>query len=388
MQDRLSQHRIFRSKKSVLLLGPRQVGKSTLLRSLSPDLTIDLADEEAFIAHAKDAGLLKRTVEALKKNSPVILIDEIQRITPLLNTVQSLIDRGPGLRFLLSGSSARKLKAGGANLLPGRVILEYLDPLSLLEIGKDFDLRRALRLGMLPGIYWDEQDAEAVLGTYAEVYLREEIRGEALLKDLGGYARFLDLAALSSGQWLNYSKLSSDSGIPKETIRRYVSILEDTLLMFRMPAFRPRTHTNRRVAQKDKIFFFDLGVRNALLGLHKHPVDAERMGSLFEQWVVLQVITLNRALQKGWALSSYRSEGGAEVDLVIERERDIIGLEIKASKNIGRSDLKGLESLGDLVGKKKPYIKRIAYLGTLEQKFDTGAIATPYQSFFEALRDD
>lgn len=385
MRDRALLTRLQASKKCILLLGPRQVGKSTLCRALDPLRTINLADEAEYLSYAKDPARFKRELAASQKHG-LIVVDEVQRIPALLNTVQSIIDNPKNKnRFILTGSSARKLRQEGANLLPGRVILEHLDPLMLSEIGESFDLKRALQLGMLPGIYLGDHEAADVLGTYAEVYLREEIRAEALARDVGSYARFLDVAALMSGQWLNYSKLSSDAEIPKETIRRYVGLLEDTLLMFRVPAFQAKAKTSRRVSQRDKLYLFDVGVRNALLGAHHRPVSIDQIGLLFEHWFVLQIIYLNRALRKNWRISSYRSDGGAEVDLVIERADDLIGLEIKASKNIGKSDLRGLKSLAEISGKRKPLRKLTAYFGETSQLFEDGARAVPYRELLAEL---
>jgi predicted AAA+ superfamily ATPase len=388
MQDRLIAKWIIKTGKSVLLLGPRQVGKSTLCQSFAPVLSINLADEELFIAYSKDPSRLKREVHALKK-AGFILIDEIQRVPSLLNSVQALLDPGPhsveGRRFLLTGSSAAKLKQSGANLLPGRVVLEYMDPLLVSELGDKFDLDRALRFGMLPGVYLGEEDSEQVLSSYADLYLREEIRAGALAKDIGQYARFLDIAALFSGQWLNYSKISSEAEISKETIRRYVSVLEGTLMVFRVPSFHPGARTKRRVSQKDKLFLFDLGVRNALLGVHRQKITPDQRGHLFEHWLILQIIYMNRALRKDWHLSTYRTDGGAEVDLVIERDGDVIGLEIKASRNIGKSDLRGLKSLEEVMGRKQPFLKWIAYLGDTEQVFEDGTRVIPFQKLLQEL---
>jgi len=378
--------RIAKSRTSVLLLGPRQVGKSTLCRTLQPILYVDLADEREFLSFAKDPARLRREVASVATPA-LVVIDEVQRVPSLLNTVQSLVDRAPrGLRFILTGSSARKLRRGGANLLPGRIILEYLDPLSALEVGSDFDLDRGLQLGMLPGIYLGDDEAAEILGTYAEVYLREEIQAEGVARDIGSYARFLDVMAIASGQWLNYTKLSSDTEIPKETIRRFVQLLDDTLLAFRLPAFVPRVATSRRVLQRERVFLFDVGVRNALLGLHRRPLSPDQVGPVFEQWVILQILYLNRALRKGWRFSSYRSEGGAEVDLVIEAERELIGIEVKAGRNVSPLDTRGLMSLGELVGRRRPFKKWILYRGERRQRFDNGVEAWPVIEGLAALR--
>ncbi|MBI2889724.1 MAG: ATP-binding protein [Nitrospirae bacterium] len=386
MIDRLIRPRLASSRRSTLILGPRQTGKSTLCRSLRPDLLLDLADEGEYLRYAKDPAALRRLVEGAPR-ARLVCVDEIQRVPSLLNVVQSIVDRQGGPRFLLTGSSARKLRRGQANLLPGRIILEHLDALSALEIGPEFRLDRALQVGTLPGVYLDEREGVDVLGSYAEVYLREEIRAEALTRQIGGYARFLDTAALTSGEWINYSKLASDAEIPKETIRRFFGILEDTLLIFRLPPFHPRLRKSRRLPQRDRFVFFDLGVRNALLGLHRESPGPDRFGPAFEQWMISQVACLNRALRKEWALSSYRTEGGAEVDLVIETEREIIGIEIKSGRTVRPPDLRGLASLAEAVGRYKPVARLVAYRGADTQVFDPSVQVLPYLSLFRELAE-
>jgi len=382
VRDRIVGARLARARTSVLLLGPRQVGKSTICRALAPALYVDLADEATFLAYAKDPARLRREVAALPASARVV-VDEVQRVPAILNTVQALIDRSEGRqRFVLTGSSARKLRRGGANLLPGRVVLERLDPLTAVEI-EDVDLERALRLGMLPGVYWGDEAAPDVLGTYAEVYLREEIQAEAATKNLGSYARFLDVMALASGQWINYSKLSSDVEVPKETVRRFVQLLDDTLLAYRLPPFVSSARTSRRVVQRERVFLFDVGVRNALLGLHRRALGPDQIGGVFEQWVVLQVIYLNNALRQGWRLSTYRTEGGAEVDLIVERDADLVAIEIKAARNVTPADTRGLLSLAEVAGRRRRVQLWVVYRGERPQRFDSGVEAVPV---LEALR--
>jgi predicted AAA+ superfamily ATPase len=385
MHSRLVGDRIARSRKSVLLLGPRQVGKSTACRALNPAFYLDLADQAEFLSYTKDASRLRRELAS----GPVrglVVIDEIQRVPGLLNTVQSILDKpGNKLRFVLTGSSARKLKRGGANLLPGRVVLEHMDPLTVLETGPRLDLPRALRLGMLPGIYWGGAEASDVLHAYAEVYLREEIQAEAATKNLGGYARFLDAIAAASGQWLNYSKLASDIEVPKETLRRYVQLLEDTLLAVRIAPYRARAGLSRRVLQRERVLIFDVGVRNALLGLRGRTLTADQTGSGFEQWVILQVCHLGRALKKNWKLSSYRSEAGAEVDLVVEGDFGTVGIEIKHGRNASVRDTRGLVSLAEIVASNRKMRKWIFYRGERRQRFPNGVEAIPVLEGLQAL---
>lgn len=377
MLERLVFKRLSQGEKSVILLGPRQVGKSTLVRSLSPNLYINLADEEVFFSYSKDPGRLKREI-LVQKNLDLVVLDEIQRIPSLLNTVQVLIDEKIVKRVILTGSSARKLKQRGANLLPGRVILEYLDPISIWEFENNFDLEKVLRIGSLPGVILDEKYGQDILASYATIYLKEEVQAEALLRNIGSYARFLDVAAEASGEWINYSKLSSDAAIPLETMRRFFSVLEETLLIFRIPSFRVKK-SKRRVSQKDRFVFFDLGVRNALLGIHGSNLSPTEKGKLFEQWVILECLRYIRANKKNWELSSYRTEKGAEVDIILDVGKKIIGIECKYGKNVSEAQMRGLRSFEEI--SHKPFEKYVVYQGTA-QKFSKGELALPYEEFF------
>jgi predicted AAA+ superfamily ATPase len=378
MIDRLIQPRLARTRKSLLLLGPRQVGKSTLCRSLKPDRTINLADEEIFLSYAKDPGRLRRETLALG-GTAVVFIDEIQRIPALLNTVQALLDEKTGLRFLLTGSSARKLKRGGANLLPGRIILEHLDPLTFWEMGASFRLNDCLTTGCLPGIRQEgKSEISRVLESYAQVYLREEIQAEAVVRNIGAYARFLDTAADASGDWINYSKLSSDMELPKETVRRFLEILEETLIVFRIPSYRDK-ESHRRLSQRDRFVFFDPGVRNALLGIQDHPLCSTEKGKLFEQWIFLQCLYYARAHGKSWSLSSYRTDAGAEVDIVLDTGDRLIAIECKAGKSVSSTSFRGGRSLEQIT--KKPLEKILLYTGSSVQQFGPRENAVPFDVF-------
>lgn len=381
MIDRIISQRIKRSRKNILLLGPRQVGKSTLLQSLNPQRIINLADESLFIQYSKDPNLIKREIQALTKPS-LIALDEIQRVPSILNTIQSLLDAGTPHRFLLTGSSARKLKRGGVNLLPGRILLEYLDPLSIWELGDLFNLEKVLQRGSLPEVYLDEKEGLEILGSYTTIYLREEIKAEAMAKNIGDYARFLDVAAESSGDWINYSKISSDTEIPKETIRRFFTILEDTLIAYRIPSFRPQ-QSKRRVSQRDRFIFFDIGVRNAILGFHKQKLSTSEKGRLFEQWILLQCLSFIRSHKREWKISSYRTDAGAEVDIILDVGKKLLALECKYGKNLSETQMKGLRSFEEVAH--KPVEKYIVYQGKTRQKFSKGELAVPYRDFFLKL---
>jgi predicted AAA+ superfamily ATPase len=381
MIERALEKRIQATSKNVLLLGPRQVGKSTLTRSLSPGLVINLADEELFLGYSKEPARLKREIMALSSPT-LIVIDEIQRVPSLLNTVQALLDAGLKHRFVLTGSSARKLKRGGANLLPGRILLEFLDPLSFWELGKLFDLETVLQRGSLPEIYLNKAEGLDILDSYTTIYLREEIQAEALSKNIGTYARFLDVAAEASGDWLNYSKIASDSEIPKETIRRFYQILEDTLVVFKINAFKPK-NSKRRMSQRDRYLFFDIGVRNAILGLHRQKQTMTEKGRLFEQWFILQCCYFIHAHKLDWKLSSYRTEAGAEVDVIIDTGNKYLAIECKYGKTVTETQMKGLRSFAEIAH--KPFEKYVVYQGERKQKFSGGEIAVPYDEFLREI---
>lgn len=380
MIQRILHSRLLGHSKSLLLLGPRQVGKSTLCLELQPDLAVNLADEETFRQHLNDPGLIKRIVAALPEGRRVVLVDEVQRLPSTLNTVQALLDSGGSLRFLLTGSSARKLRRGRANLLPGRVLLEYLPPLVYWEIRDGFDLRKALTTGTLPEVYLQDYGPD-ILDSYVAGYLREEIQAEALTKDLASYSRFLDLAAELSGQHLNYSKVASDSEINKDAVRRYMEILTDTLLIELLPSYTD-VGKERRARQKEKFIFFDLGVRNSLLG-KRDPAyfSREELGSLFEQWMILQILYYNRLRRKGWRISSYRDPLGVEVDLIIESGAECIAVEFKSSTKVYEKMFRGLVRFERVAQRK---VKRyLVYQGEFEQRFEHLGLAVPYRKFLE-----
>ncbi len=389
LENELKQ-RLETTPKSILLLGPRQTGKSTLLRQLRPTREIRLSDEAVFRAHLKDPSLLAALVQALPVGS-VVLIDEIQRIPSLLNTVQSLQD-DPELKvqFLLTGSSARKLKRGAVNLLPGRLFRCMLFPLTYWELQSQstarWDLERALRFGLLPEIFTADYGPE-LLSHYVESYLREEIQAEAVVRQVASFARFLDLAAHRSGQEINYSALASDSEIPKETLRRYFDILEDTLLIHRIPGFTEVT-SSRKALQREKILFFDTGVRNAILGIQNNVLSSVQMGELFEQWLITQVLALQSYQKKGWKLHYYRDDLKNEVDLVVDRGPDqaLLAIEIKYAQKFDSKDLRGLHAFEKAIAPRK-VTRVLVYRGDVAQvRGDVRVL--PYTEFLDLLAAD
>ena len=349
------------------------------MRSLKPDMSVNLMKEQEYLQFAKNPSELE---ERVAENKPhTVFIDEVQRLPGLLNSIQFLIDEGPkDLRFLLTGSSARKLRRGHANLLPGRVVYYELGPLTLEELGYDVDAKRLLSYGSLPAI-WTEtsrETREEVLNTYAGTYVKEEIQAEALTRNLEGFSRFIFAIAARATLPLDYSKLASQAAISRASAIRFVEILEDTLLVFRVEPFAKQNV--RRIVQHPRFYFFDNGVLNALLGSYAPSED--RIGMLFENMVASQLYHAAHSHGRQVRLSSYRTEHGAEVDLVVEAEDRVWAVELKASRNVGASDLTGLKSFGDYLGKKHEAI--VGYLGTAAKKV-SGVHVLPWWQVIKEL---
>lgn len=383
MYERAFLPRLSTVRRSILLLGPRQVGKSTLLASLKPDLSINLASPATFRDYVAQPERLELELRAAGPRIHTVLIDEVQRVPPLLDAVQTVVDDQPGrFRFLLSGSSARKLRRGQANLLPGRVHLHYLHPLLQRELAGDFDLQRVLAHGSLPGIYAepDHNVRSQDLRGYVDAYLREEIQAEALVRNLGGYARLLDLTAAASGTILNLNALSQDAGIGYETARRYMEILEDTLLVFRIPAWSGSDRAS--LLSHPKIYFFDIGVRNALL---RRPLDRyleDEQGLLLEHFIAQELYRRTGTLWPDLAISHYRTRHGVEVDFVMHVGRELWAVEVKSSRRVSRTVLRGLRSFAERAGRVHRTI--VVFLGPRRQQLEEVEVL-PVMDFLDEL---
>jgi predicted AAA+ superfamily ATPase len=330
---------IKKSTKSVLLLGPRQVGKSTLINSLKPDLIINLADEMELLTYSMHPDELKKTIELKKPKS--ILIDEVQRLPKILNSIQSIIDNNKKIKFYLTGSSARKLKRGGANLLPGRVVNYNLGPLTACELDYEMNAKRALSLGTLPEIYTHKNEKEAlkILKSYVANYIKEEIKAEALTRNLESFTRFMLECSFNNSQFVDYTKMSNKAKISRHSIPRYFEILEDTLIGFRVLPFEPLELTENLI-KHPRFYFFDVGIYNSLVGNFTPSLD--RVGVLCEQLVFTQLLHSAWAKDKEIKISSFRTRNGIEVDFIIELENTVIAIEVKHSDNIGTSDCESL----------------------------------------------
>jgi len=336
-------------KTSFFLFGPRQVGKSTLLYKEKPHLIIDLLDPELQLSYNKNPNLLRQQIDDLSPNFKAkILIDEIQRVPKLLDIVHALMEQRPNLQFILCGSSARKLRHGASNLLGGRALFRTMHPLTLDELSDDFNLQLILAYGSLPKIYSilkqkKTKEAQDFLRAYAITYLREEIKAEALVRNLQGFQNFLDIAVAQYAEQINFSAVSRDCQVALSTVREYYSILEDTLIgFFLYPYLKSQ---RKRMSHQPKFYFFDNGVTRALLGTLQDPPNTSEQGRLFEQWILQEIIRLNEYHQKDWRLSFWRTSHGAEVDLLISRGTKLLyAIECKFSNQPSSSDLSGLRS--------------------------------------------
>ena len=383
MYERSLSRLLRRTSRSVLVLGPRQVGKSTLLASLEPDLTLNFAHPRVFRDYVGQPERLERELDAAPESTRTVFLDEVQRIPPLLDVVQVILDRQPSrFRFLLSGSSARKLRRGHANLLPGRVQVHHLHPLTARELGTDFQLERVLAHGALPGVYAepDPVTRAADLRSYADSYLREEVQAETLVRNIGGFSRLLDLVAVSSGRILNLHSLGKEAGLGHETARRYFEVLEDTLVAFRVPAWSGSERA--QLVRHSKLFLFDIGVRNALL---RRPLDrplADERGLLFEHLVACE---LHRRLGSLWpeaGLYHFRTRHGLEVDFVLAVGQELWGIEVKAGRRAESGMLRGLNALRSRSS--RPVRRILVFLGPRRQILD-GAEVLPLEEFLDLL---
>ncbi|MDE0668519.1 MAG: DUF4143 domain-containing protein [bacterium] len=366
---------------SFFLLGMRGVGKSTWVRQALPEARrFDLLDAALFTDLLADPALFGRLASSAEPGDWIV-VDEVQRIPDLLNEVHRLISER-GVRFALLGSSARKLKTAGTNLLAGRALRKTMHPLTAAELGDDFDLDEALRFGTMP-LTWTAPDRRAVLESYAELYLREEIRAEAAVRNLGSFVRFLPTAALMHAQTANAASLARDAGIARSTVNSYLEILSDTLLTTQLPAFEARLRVRER--RRPKLYWADPGVMRAVkrqLG----PVAAEERGPLLEGWVLGNLRAHNEARRIYDHISYWAAaESSTEVDFVLTRDREHLAIEVKAAERYNTAMLKGLRAIADLPGLAR---RILTYRGRHSFRTEDGIDVLTIDDLHQALRTD
>jgi len=335
---------------SFFLFGARGTGKTSLIKERFLDdqtLYLDLLRDSEFEALNLNPDSLEQRIEA-KPGIKRVIIDEVQKVPALLDMVHLLIENKKGLQFVLTGSSARKLKRGGGNLLAGRAWVYNLYPLTHLEYGNNFDLQSALEWGGLPGLleFSKPEDKQEFFQAYTSTYLKEEILQEQLVRDLKPFQRFLPIAAQTSGHILNYSKIGRDVGVAPQTVESYFQILEDTLLGFRLPSYHPSLRKQERL--NSKFYLFDIGVLRTLLKTIGTPLQSGTyaFGRAFEQFVIREIISLSSYQRKTDEFYYYATHGGREIDLVIDRGGSgSIFIEIKSKDKVNAEDVRHLEAL-------------------------------------------
>ncbi len=332
---------------SFFLFGARGTGKTTYIRDSfdsSASLYIDLLDPEIEDTYRRTPQRFESQVRALPDDIKWVLIDEVQRAPRLLDIVHRLIESSDK-RFVLTGSSGRRLRRGASNLLAGRAFVYNLYPFTVPELGESFNLDETLRWGTLPGIYSlrEEEDKQAFLRAYALTYLKEEIAAEQIVRRIDPFRHFLEVAAQSSGMIVNFAKIAKDVGVDPKTVLSYFSILEDTLVGFLLPAYERSIRKQQRV--NPKFYFLDTGIKRSLdrtLGVLIREGTYE-YGKAFEHFIVTQIAHLASYTHPDWRLSYLRTGSGAEIDLVIERPGKPVALiEIKSTQNVQARDVRGI----------------------------------------------
>ncbi len=357
-------------KKSHFLFGPRQTGKSSLIRHTLRGVQIyDLLDSATYLTLSRDPG---RIAQNLSPSDRCVVIDEIQRLPELLHEVHRLIEERR-VHFLLTGSSARKLRRGGVDLLGGRARTKFLHPLTWKELGPRFDLRRVAERGLLPSIYFSD-DPQADLKAYTGAYLQEEIVAEGATRNVPAFSRFLRVAALCNGTIVNFTNVANDAQVARTTVYEYFEILKDTLFLHELPTWKKSK--KRKPLVSSKYYFFDVGVVAALQG-REFRMGTPEFGEAFETYLMHELLSC-QDYQAAEPLSFWRSASGFEVDFILG---DHTAIEVKAKENVSSNDLKPLLALAE---EKK--LKRYLCVSLESRTRRIGEVTIlPFREFLEAL---
>lgn len=364
-------------QESIFFWGARQTGKSTLLKTLFPNaLWFDLLLSDEYERLSKKPELLREIILA-NRNVSLVIIDEIQRLPDLLNEVHWLISNHK-VRFILSGSSPRKILRGGFNLLGGRALRYELYPLISVEI-PDFDLIRALNHGLLPRHY-DSANPRKLLSSYIGSYLQDEIVAEARIRNVHTFSRFLEVAALTNGEMINYTNIASDCGISAKTIKEYFQILEDTLIGRYLPSFQKRP--KRRVITAPKFYMFDIGITNYLLNRNKIEKGTELFGKAFEHFIYQEIYAHSRYSDVNYPMYYWRTASQIEIDFVLGDHE--VAIEVKATDQATVRHLKGLKAFAEEYDVKKLILVSNDSLPRLVDDIEI----LPWKVFLERLWND
>lgn len=337
---------------SVFLFGARQTGKTTLLLNLFPNSKFyDLLESDTYERLRRNPALLRQELAAEKKGE-IVIIDEIQLIPELLNEVHWLITR-QGIHFILSGSSARKLKRKGINTLGGRAVRNVLYPLVCAEV-PDFDVIKAANSGMLPTHYLasNERQLQKRMQAYISVYLKEEIAAEALVRKLASFNRFMEIAAITDGEMVNYNNIAQDCGVDAKTVKEYFSILEETLIGYMVPAFS--RVVKRKLNQSPKFYYFDVSLPNYLLHRRNMQPGSDDFGHAFEHLIMQELIAYLGYNDYENALSYWHTHTGYEVDAILGDAE--VAIEFKSCQEVQSRHLRGLKAFHEEHPKTRPII--------------------------------
>jgi predicted AAA+ superfamily ATPase len=376
--------RLFQApKESFFLFGPRGTGKSTWLRQAFSDaIYVDLLDQEAFRMYLARPERLGEVV-AGNAQAKTVIVDEIQKVPSLLDEVHRLIEAKGRRRvqFVLTGSSARKLRRGGTDLLAGRAVLKTLHPFLAAELGEGFDLARSLELGMLPLVLGAAEPLDT-LKSYASLYLREEVQAEGLVRNAGNFARFLEAMSFSHASLLNTAEVSRECQVNRKTVDGFVEVLEDLLLGFRLPVFSKRAQ--RQLVQHSKFYYVDVGVFRSLRP--KGPLDSpEEIGGACMEGLVAQHLRAWIAYGKANpTLHFWRTKAGLEVDFVIYGEDTFLAIEVKRSRTVSSKDVRALLAFRE----DYPQAKACLLYGGKDRLKVNGVLCLPCEEFLRGLVPD
>lgn len=352
---------------SFFLFGPRGVGKSTWVKQVFPDaMMFDLLNQSLFQELLRNPSLLEARILAAqtpgRRDNRTVIVDEIQRLPDLLNEVHRLIEE-KNLTFVLTGSSARKLRRSGSNLLAGRARRLEMYPLTAQELGQDFQLEKSLKVGHLPTSYL-APDPLDYLKSYVGTYLREEVQQEALVRNLATFSNFLELAAYSQAAVLSVQSIARDCGVDRKTAESYFVLLEDLLLAIRLPVFQKKA--KRKMTVRPKFYYFDVGVYRALRKTGPLDMIEEIEGPALETLVFQEIRATNANLRLGYDLSFWRTRQNDEVDFVLYGPRGLIAIEVKRSQRVRGEDLETLKLFLEDYPQAKAYL---LYGGSVEYVF-------------------
>lgn len=362
-------------KSSIFLFGPRGTGKTAWIKeNLSNSIYIDLLDFNNYNQFLANPTRLEAMIP--QNYTEWVVIDEIQRVPELLNEVHRIIE-SKKIKFLLTGSSARSLRKLGVNLLAGRALTYYMHPLTIQEIGESFNLNHSVKYGLLPSAITHE-NPQKYLESYVQTYIREEVLQEGLTRNIGSFSRFLEAASFSQGNILNISEIARELGLNRLLVSNYFSILDDLLLAKQITPFSYRA--KRKIISHCKFYFFDTGAYRIIrpTGLLDSPEEID--GSALETLFLQSLQAINDYLELGYKIHFWRTQAGNEVDFILYGPKGLHAFEIKRSKQINSSNLKGLKSFLEDYPQAKAYI---IYLGKNKEYYGN-IVALPFE---EALKD-